>query len=350
MGAKKTKIILSNPKAKIAVDLFGGAITGFHLQNGKINPLSFCFSKNHMPVDNRKGATYKGHFICLGRWGEPSPGEKKQGIPYHGGFAGKLWKLHKKNNTGITMLAENKLEGLKINRTIAIDTNQAVFHTTETITNTQALGRLYNIVQHPTIAVPFLSDNTKVFCNAGRGFHYENFKEPEKFSANWPKGKLGGHSTLNLTKSKGGFTSVFSFVLKKNDKFGWIAAYSPQHNLLLGYLWNANDYPWINMWQDYHQGKIRYRGLEFGTSGIHQPFHIMLQNNKIKIFDTPVFEFIDAGQTTKKEYLCFLVKPDFKISSVKSISMNDADVIIKFSNAKRELVIPTLLKRVFVNI
>lgn len=350
MGTKNTKIVLSNSTAKMVVDLFGGAITDFHLQNGKVNPFTFRMPGHKMPLNNRKGAAYQGHFACIGRWGQPSPGEQAVGMPDHGECANQMWHLEKGNMRSFKMRTTSKLEGLKISRRIEIDKNHAVFHIDEVITNNQSLGRLYNIVQHPTISFPFLSDYTKVFCNAGRGFHYENFREPEKFSAIWPKGKLSGHLTLNLSKSKDGFSSVFSFVLKINDKFGWIAAYSPKHNLLLGYLWSANDYPWINMWQDYHQGKIRYRGLEFGTTGIHQPFDVMLQNNKIEIFDKPVFEFIDAGQTTKKEYLCFLVKPDFKISSVKSISMKDADVIIKFSNAKRELVIPTLLKRVFVNI
>src|SRR3546814_11782552 len=75
-----------------SVALNGGAVRDFHLKNGtSLNPLSFVMEPEDMPLNNRNGAPYQGHFLCLGRWGEPSDGERKAGVPNHGQAANLLW-------------------------------------------------------------------------------------------------------------------------------------------------------------------------------------------------------------------------------------------------------------------
>jgi len=86
-------ISIGNETASLTVDLCGGAITGFRLLDGGINPLTFKLGPEDMPPHNRTGASYRGHFICLGRWGPPSPGEIKAGIPDHGQAANLTWEL-----------------------------------------------------------------------------------------------------------------------------------------------------------------------------------------------------------------------------------------------------------------
>jgi hypothetical protein len=55
---------LQNKTSVIEVDLHGGAITDFHLKDNPVNPLSFSFTKEQMPANNKAGAVYQGHFIC----------------------------------------------------------------------------------------------------------------------------------------------------------------------------------------------------------------------------------------------------------------------------------------------
>lgn len=196
---KQEKISLKNRVGSVTIDLLGGAITNFSLRIDKINPLSFKFSRSQMPLINLNGPPYQGHFICLGRWGKPSLGEINAGIPEHGEFANIPWKLNEHSQYLIDMEADGKLEGLKVNRRIEIDKKELVFHTKEIITNILSLGRLYNIVQHPTIAHPFLNANTRIFCNANKGFYFKNFEHPEKHAAKWPMGKVNSHSVSNLS-------------------------------------------------------------------------------------------------------------------------------------------------------
>ncbi|MEP6465714.1 MAG: hypothetical protein ABJB05_05395, partial [Parafilimonas sp.] len=232
------KISVENNFCVLTIDLSGGAIIDFHLKdNAQINPLSFAFTPVQMPANNKNGAPYQGHFLCLGRWGLPSDGEIKNGLPNHGEAANILWQETAKTNTTLRMQTTAKLEGLHVDRTIELDNNNAVFAVKETVTNINVLGRLYNIVQHPTLAAPFLNKSTIINCNASIGFDQTQYHEAEKNSFHFPHVKDHKGNTFNLKNPQVNYNAVFSFVINKNDNIGWLTSYSKQHNLLFGYVW-----------------------------------------------------------------------------------------------------------------
>ena len=328
-------IKLGNNKSSLIIDPYGGAIINFKLNHININPLNFAFSKEQMPKNNKEGAPYKGHFLCLGRWGEPSEGEIKAGIPDHGQVANILWKAVEGNPKELKMWANSKLEGLHIERTVQIDSHNPVYMVSETVSNINPLGRLYNMVQHPTLSAPFLGFDTIINCNAETGFNYTFFKDPEKNSSHWPNGILEDKSIINLSSSANGKSSVFSFIINRKDDLGWVSAYSPKAQLLLGYLWKRKDYPWINLWQDWSGDQIRYRGIEFGTTGIHKPFKQILEDGNSRVFGENTFVYIDAGEKVSRSYLSFLykVKPGFE--GVDAITMSNGCIKIRTRTNER---------------
>lgn len=314
MAYKRKEIILHNSSSRLQIALDGGAITNFHLTADNLNPLTFRFSKEQMPERNRNGAAYQGHFLCLGRWGEPSAGEKLAGLPDHGQFANQEWLSDDSSSTYVHMYANSKPEGLSIDRKIELHPEQAIYVCTETVQNSTPLGKIYNMVQHPTIAAPFLNQETLVYCNAEKGFHFLHHKEIEQFSSIWPMAKISDQTETDIRNSLSSETSVHSFVVSPADEWGWIVTWSPASELLLGYIWKKSDYPWINLWRDYCDGMIRYRGLEFGTSGVHQPFVEIMNSGNYEVFGQRTFDYIDAGEFRERTYWSFLVKPSFKIS------------------------------------
>ena len=58
--------------------------------------------------------------------------------------------------------------------------------------------------------------------------------------------------------------------------------------------------------RDVINGKPVARGLEFGTTGLHQP--VGVQVAKGKIFGRSIYAYIDAGQTVTRSYAAFLFK------------------------------------------
>ena len=69
------------------------------------------------------------------------------------------------------------------------------------------------------------------------------------------------------------------------------------------------------------------RGLEFGTSGLHQPFPILVQ--KGKIFDRQIFVHIDAGETVTRSYLNFLAPVGADFTGIEGVSYDGANLKLK---------------------
>jgi len=331
----KTKLptrTVRNPVASLTVDAFGGGLIDFHLHDSKINPLSCKFTQEQMPLNNRSGAPYQGHFLCLGRWGKPSIGETKAGIPDHGHFANIMWNCTLSDQRTLSMNVQSELEGLRIDRTIQMDDHVGLYLVDEMVMNVNPLGRLYNMVQHPTMAAPFLDNKTKIQCNASKGFHYKNYHDPEKYASIWPYGIDEDETICDLRFCDKGHSAVFSFIISDYSRYGWITAYSPGSQLLMGYLWLRKDYPWINLWKDWDKGCIRYCGLEFGTTGIHQPFMEILEQGKSTVFNNNTFEYIDAGEAVCRKYISFLVETAGDFDEVESVSVENGSINIKARN------------------
>jgi len=341
---KPSLIKLENKTSKVIIDLFGGAITDFRLKYIDINPLSFAFTKQQMPRNNSEGAPYQGHFLCLGRWGEPSAGEIKAGVPNHGHFANMPWTVKDVGPSVLTMQATSELEGLHIERTIEFDNNHAVYAVKEVIQNINPLGRMFNMVQHPTLAAPFLDESTVVNCNASVGFDQALYQDIRKNGLQWPYAKDARQNTIDLTNPQYAYDSVFSFIVKKESDFGWITAHSPKHNLLLGYIWKRSDYPWIHLWQHYNEGIIQYRGIEFGTAGIHQPFNKII-NTATAVFGEKTFSYIDAGETITKNYFSFLYQTQSTFEGVEAATIEEGFIVLQSKGKTINLKLPNQLSR-----
>lgn len=339
-----SKITLHNKSARLTVDLFGGAITDFHLEEDAVNPLTFAFSKEQMPSNNRAGAPYQGHFLCLGRWGKPSDGERDAGMPDHGQAANMLWQcdpLFNKNTVHIH--ADSPLEGLKVERVLTLDDENAVYGVEEKVTNTQVLGRLYNMVQHPTLAAPFLDKATVVRCNATEGYNQLACDYSEKETLHWPIGRDENKNLFDLRTPEAPYNSVFSFVVDRQSEYGWISAYSPRYHLLFGYVWKRADYPWIHLWQHWEEDQIKYRGIEFGTAGIHQPFNKIIEIGT-KLFGEKTVEYIDAGEMVTRRYLSFLYRTTEDMDDMRDVEVDEERGYIIIKYPSRQIHLKTKLK------
>ena len=119
--------------------------------------------------------------------------------------------------------------------------------------------------------------------------------------------------------------AVVSYVVE--GEYGWATASSPNSKLLIGYLWKVEEYPWVNMWRNVRNGKPHARGLEFGTTGLHQPGPVLVE--KGKIFDRHLFRFIDADETQDFSYACFLAEIPESWAGTKDVSYDGKVISIQ---------------------
>ena len=265
--------------------------------------------------------------MCLGRWGDPSVGEASKGHIKHGDFNRLQWET-KINGNQLLMSAQSGLEGLQIEREVILDSTAAVMQVNETVHNVLPVGRLYNMMQHPTLSAPFLDDTTLINCNAASGFDYAFDTYDEKVFGSWPELRTKDGKNINLVNPQRAYSSVFPFLVKESDDWGWITAYSPTNNLLLGYVWKRTDYPWIAHWLHFENEKLTYRGLEFGTTGLHKPIQSIWEEGLLHLLQQPTCLYLDADKKEQRSYTCFQINVPNGFEGVEGVQLTNKAITI----------------------
>lgn len=319
-------VVVESPAATLLIDLGGGSIVDFHLSGGGLNPLRWIG-----PGDENAPLRPMAHFLCLDRWGQPSGEEQRNGMPFHGEASRVEWKeLSPSQGSGAKdlagMSANLPMAGLEIHRSVKLSGSAAVFTVSETVTNRNKLGRIYNMVQHATIGPPFLDETTVVDSNAQRGLMQSSpLPNPEQPEIHWPQAIKQGNPVDLRRLTNDPDPNVVSFVM--DGEVGWVTATNASKELLLGYFFSTTDYPWLNLWRHVQAGRPLARGLEFGTTGLHQPFKILTA--KPSIFGKPTFAYLDAGESATRRYTAFLTKVPNDFAGVASVLYRDDRIIIQ---------------------
>ena len=319
----RPSLILEGKAARLVVDLGGGSLVDFRLSGHRVNPLQW---------DPGESAALKplGHFLCLDRWGAPSEAEERNGMFFHGEASRVEWTVlekpgRKDNAVAATMSARLPLAGLEVVRTVRLSNSTASCIVSEIVTNRNKLGRIYNMVQHPTIGPPFLDEGTLVDSNARKGFMQTSpLPNPEEPAVFWPQALKQGQPLSLRRLADDSDPNVVSFVF--DGDLGWVTASSPSQGLLIGYLWSTSEYPWFNVWRHSENGKPQARGLEFGTTGLHQPFPILVE--KGRIFDRPLYVHLDTGQSAVRSYLAFLFEIPEDYQGVARLTYRNRRLVI----------------------
>ena len=228
------------------------------------------------------------------------------------------------------------LASLKVVRSIRMAQNQAVFAVAEAVTNTRHLGRVYNIVQHPTIGPPFLDESTRVDANGTRGFMQETpMPTPEDPEVRWPSALKKDGTEVDIRHlTDDASPAVVSYIIE--EEYGWTTAINASKGLLIGYIWPEEEYPWFDAWRHVRDGKPFARGLEFGTTGLHQPSPVLLE--KGQIFGRYLFHYIDADETQVFTYANFLMEIPADFAGVADVEYAEGQLLVREDDGQgREL-------------
>ncbi|HUS08693.1 MAG TPA: hypothetical protein VMZ52_20480 [Bryobacteraceae bacterium] len=317
-------IILEGKAAKLILDLGGGSLVDFHLLDHGLNPLVWG-EKSSDPKPREMG-----HFICLDRWGPPSAAEQKNGMMFHGEATHVDWKetgalVHARGRMEAAAGATLPMAGLAIQRRIRLLENQPVFRVSESVTNINKLGRVYNLVEHATIGPPFLETSTLVDSNGRKGFMQSSpMPNPEEPAVIWPHALKDGQSINMRRLAADPAPNVVSYTM--DEEYGWVTAGNPARGLLLGYIWKTAEFPWLNLWRHVENGKPLARGLEFGTTGLHQPYPVLVR--KGSIFGRPLYSYIDANEMVTRSYIAFLAKIPSEFQGVERVMLKEGRLSI----------------------
>jgi hypothetical protein len=325
LAQDRPQVILTNPAAEAIFDLGGGSFVSFRLKDAELNPLRWLG-----PGDDKAANRPMAHFLCLDRWGPPSEAEQRNGMPFHGEATRVAWKLDSPSATSpansAVMSATLPLAGLGVVRRIQLHSQSPLVTVEETVTNQNRLGKIYNMVQHPTIGPPFLDETTVVDSNARRGFMQSSpLPDPEEPSVFWPAALKDGQPVDLRHLRDDPLPNVVSYTI--DQPIGWVTASNAKQQLMIGYLWKSSEYPWLNMWRHVDERRRPLaRGLEFGTTGLHQPFADILK--KGAIFGRPLFSYLDPGESISRSWAAFLISIPTGWRGVASVSLAEGRLTI----------------------
>ncbi len=303
-------VTLDNGIAKMDISLNGGVITELSLNTIDLNPIH-----------------QYGHFICFDRWGPSSPEDLALGIPWHGNASKISWTLHqepiqKEDHYFAEMSCILPIVKLGLNRKIYLNGNSSVFKVVEEISNHNDSAKVFNLVQHPTIGAPFLDETTIVDTQVDSGYSQSGNLPPLPADViTWPEAMVDGDSTdlRYLTGDHTWWQSVVSFILDEKEEFRWVTAVNPSLNLMVGYIWPTSDYPWLNLWLNLKSNAPFARGLEFGSTGLHQTWPEVLEMDTI--FGKNLYEKLNVGDSIKKSYYAFLSEIPSDYKGVESVTI-----------------------------
>ena len=316
----RRSVVLQGTDARLVVDILGGSIVSFELNDQKLNPLRWA---NAGPADKPRQMS---HFLCLDRWGPPSDAERASGMPFHGEAGLVEWQVIDQKATTGRMKATLPLAGLEIERSVWLAPEGSWFQVQETVTNKNKLGRIYNMVQHASIGPPFLDASVVVDSNALRGYpRGGSMPNPEEPNALWPKAPRPDGTEADVRRLINDSTpDVVSYVI--NGDIGWVTASNAAKGLLIGYIWSTEEYPWLNVWRRLEHGVPLARGLEFGTTGLHEPPPTLVK--KGTIFGRPVYQYIDAAEGQTRSYIGFLAKIPAGFQGVDNVVLQNGKLTL----------------------
>ncbi len=265
--------MLRNPFLEIGFATNSGAIISMESVGNQLNPLTFT-----LPREEPGRVPFMGHFICAPRWGDPGEAELANGSIKHGDISSQLWDIVKQTENCLEAEAVSETDGILVNKRITMAAGAPVVCIEDNLTNLSAVRRPGNLVQHPTIASPFLNANTRVDCSAAEALLHRGNGIEATACGTWPWVTDASGTGIDLRTPQNTSSAVYSFTSLQQPT-SWITAFDPQSNLLLGYCWERSVYPWIHHWIYQENNQIKYRGLEFGTAGLHQPIDVIMRNN-----------------------------------------------------------------------
>ncbi len=324
---------LRNEKAQISFDRQGGALIEFSLRELPLNPFTWRVARADMPENNREGAPFQGHFLCLGRWGGPSDGEKAARVPHNGEASNLKWKTESSSTAdSLEMSVLAPLEQWQLHRKVRLVSGHALCVVEETLKNLQNSGRFTALVQHATLGLPFLDERLLIDCNAAQGFNQALIKESlGSHEYHWPNGikdSQGKH--LDLRKSDPSHGYVSSHVIEGD--LGWATATNPAQGLLLGYVWKRAEYPWLHLWNGVKDGKLWAKGIEFGTTGLGDTY-TPEKRMTTQFHGRNNLQFVDARASLSKSYVCFLLRVPAAFLATRSIRHSNHELIVEYQTS-----------------
>ena len=291
--------------------------------------------RNYGPLpEGRLLAGIAGHSVSFDYFGPPSPEEVAAGHSTHGEAPVVKWRRQPQRpspEAKLVYFAELPQAQMRLQRAISLDCNHPVAYCEETAVNLASFDRPISWNHHVTFGPPFLQADTTLFdmpathskvCPATFSNNISIQPDSEFLWPNAPK-KDGG--SLNLrTSEEGRYGHYTAHLLDPSLKTAFIAVCDPLLKLLVLYVFERNDYPWVGNWEESNNrthapwnGREFCRGFEFSTTPFPVPRKEAVAMGKL--FDQSTYIWLAAKATATRRYMIVLLTVGQDFTGVSTV-------------------------------
>ncbi|MGO8797166.1 MAG: DUF4432 family protein [Candidatus Sulfotelmatobacter sp.] len=352
---------LSNGAVELTMLLGGGHLADFRLSGSPINalweapwqtiePQTFV-SQEHASRygDGAVGKMlcgYTGHALALGYFGMPSEAEAACGLPLHGEAVASEWKVlvASGDDDSARLVLEVALPFYKLHlrREILLKAESRTACITELVTNRGDTPVELQWVEHATFGEPLLAKGeASLFVSGSRGMTWPLGYEGHELLANstefrWPYAPSADGRQIDISQPfiRDGSGFIASVLTKRDRENAFVAVHNRRHALVAGYSFDPALFPWIALWEENcareyppWYGKVRARGVEFGTSPM--PLGLDQARATRSLFDTPVLISIALNASVQTQYQIYVSRVPPEWTQIHDIRRSGDTLVIR---------------------
>jgi hypothetical protein len=326
--------VLENGVIRVGLLSGGGHIADVRLVS---RDSAASFSPMFIPA----GDGYVGHLVCFPYYGPASAEERAQGLRGHGEAGSVEWRqtqAPRVDAQGLTFYygADLPKTQYRIERAVTLVTGESTVRVEEWIENLAPYDRPYNHNQHATFGAPFVTPGRTMLDMSGT----RGMTDPQRTAGGkWMEGQLfqwpeaPGRNGIDVSLRDfhaipGG--QVYTPVLTDRAKpLSWFTIYSADYPLLVGYVFPADDHPWIVDWQNLPRADTpagTARGIEFGTSPFDEGLRKSVERGQL--MGVPTYRFIGARQRVSTTFTIFLREIPIGFAGVRDVRIESGKVVV----------------------
>jgi hypothetical protein len=292
-----------------------------------------------------------GHFVCVDGFGPTSPEERAAGLEGHGEAHRQTFEIVASGIQGATrslsLRAVLPIVQETFTRTFRMVDGENVIYVESRLENLLGFDRPVNWAEHATVGSPFLEPGITVVDVSGSRSRTRPWDQPRNGQSDrrltsgedfaWPMapGRDRSKLDLRLTPTDLHYLDHATTLIDPALRLGWVTALNPARRLIVGYLFNREEYPWLQYWGNYPPTGKLSRGLEFGT----QPFDVPRREaiGMGTLFGAPTYRWLPAKSKIESRFLLFYAPVPAGFHKVDDVRLENGRITILDRGAKLEV-------------
>ena len=337
-------VILGNDKLELTILTTGGALANL-VRRDDAEKLSPYWNPVRMAREAGEKPGFgaaMGHFVCVDGFGPVSAEEQAAGLPGHGEAHTVPWEVRSSAKTGkvsaVTFRAELPLLQESFSRTFRMVDGESVIYVESELESHLGFDHPVCWAEHATIGSPYLSPEVTVVDMSGQRGKTLLPSVPAGCAAaprllpGFPVADGAPHRGRHRQSALHARSSQFarSHHLPDGPRAQAGVGDGDQHGqkkLVLGYVFNREEYPWLQDWEFFPASLKMARGMEFSTQPFDVPRREAIQTNSL--FGAPTYRWLPAKSKIGSRFLLFYAKTPDGFRKVDDVRLEGGKLIVE---------------------